>query len=202
MPPKTRGQSQKEVEKNKDSDLAQGTPRKKAPPSKSGVSTRTYVSALETNSDPSEGQSTGDITQLDSLGEPVFDPETPQEQTEESTPSLEDLATDERHAVTAVTAASTASGLRPGGTTRLQDFNNPSNEQYQEQEIFRFPPTPPSPSAEEYFSETSNIVPAKLIASTAKKANPVVTAASLAAPIVLTLPPVPTSHIQAQAAIA
>ena len=65
MPPKTRGQSQKEVEKNKDSDLAQGTPRKKAPPSKSGVSTRTYVSALETNSDPSEGQSTGDITQLD-----------------------------------------------------------------------------------------------------------------------------------------
>ena len=169
MPPKTRGQSQKEVEKNKDSDLAQGTPRKKATPSKSGVSTRTYVSALETNSDPSEGQSTGDITQLDSLGEPVFDPETPQEQTEESTPSLEDLVTDERHAVTAVTAASTASGLRPGGTNHT--------EQYQGQQLYRFPPTPlfppptprfgpptpPSPSTEDYISDSSNIVPAKLM---------------------------------------
>ena len=75
MPPKTRGQSQKEVEKNKDSDSAQGTPRKKAPPSKSGVSTRTYVSALETYSAPSQGQSTGDITQFDSLGEPEENPE-------------------------------------------------------------------------------------------------------------------------------
>ena len=55
MPPKTRGQSQKEVDKNKGLDTAKGTPRRKIALSKSSVSTRTDVSALETNSDPSKG---------------------------------------------------------------------------------------------------------------------------------------------------
>ena len=60
----------------------------------------------------------------------------------------------------------------------------------------------PLPSTEDYISDNSNIVPAKLIASTAKKANPVVTADSPAAPIVLTLPPIDTATIQAQPVVA
>ena len=68
MTPTTRSKSLKEDRKEK-LDKTKSTPRRKVETSKSGDSDYSYRSALETHSAPVTGQSTGDMTQLDSLGE-------------------------------------------------------------------------------------------------------------------------------------